>query len=216
MQCSGRLVEWDDVRGFGFVQPDDGGERLFVHISAFQPRPPAQQRPACGWQLHYRIGYVGGKACAQQVQWQLTVAPKAGHTHSARSQASTAKYSTRSAAQTYAVLLAFVLLLVGIALLWGMSGSVPVAYACWSLLALLLYWKDKTAAARGAWRTPEAHLHVVALLGGWPGALLAQQWLRHKSSKASFLTTFWLTVGLNVLGLLLWHWPVGQRWLQGL
>lgn len=37
----------------------------------------------------------------------------------------------------------------------------------------------------------------MALLGGWPGALLAQQVLRHKSAKAEFRQVFWVTVLLN-------------------
>ncbi len=50
-----------------------------------------------------------------------------------------------------------------------------------------------------AWRIPESTLLLAGLLGGWPGALLAQHLLRHKSSKPSFLAEFWATVALNVL-----------------
>jgi len=52
-----------------------------------------------------------------------------------------------------------------------------VAIACvgLSLLSYLMYWLDKEAAQSGAQRTPESTLHLVDLLGGWPGALVAQQ-----------------------------------------
>ncbi|HET7775170.1 MAG TPA: DUF1294 domain-containing protein, partial [Azospira sp.] len=74
-------------------------------------------------------------------------------------------------------------------------------YAALSLLTLAVYARDKAAARRQAWRTPESTLHGLALLGGWPGALLAQGWLRHKSRKASFRAVFWLTVALNCAAL---------------
>jgi uncharacterized membrane protein YsdA (DUF1294 family) len=70
-------------------------------------------------------------------------------------------------------------------------------YAATSLLSFILYRIDKWAAQTGRWRIPEAHLHLLALLGGWPGALIAQQTLRHKSVKISFRFVFWITVLLN-------------------
>ena len=72
-----------------------------------------------------------------------------------------------------------------------------------SLITFLIYAKDKSAAKKGKWRTPEQALHVYSLLCGWPGALLAQQWLRHKSQKKSFRIVFWITVLLNI-GTLIW------------
>ncbi|MCM0084364.1 DUF1294 domain-containing protein [Geomonas sp. Red32] len=78
-------------------------------------------------------------------------------------------------------------------------GSLPMLYAAASLLTFLLYAADKTAARNGAWRIPELTLHTASLLGGWPGGLLAQRLLRHKSSKRSFQLVFWLTVAANTL-----------------
>jgi uncharacterized membrane protein YsdA (DUF1294 family) len=61
----------------------------------------------------------------------------------------------------------------------------------------LTYWtyaRDKQRAQAGEWRVSEARLHLLELLGGWPGALLAQRRLRHKCSKGSFQFVFWLIV----------------------
>jgi uncharacterized membrane protein YsdA (DUF1294 family) len=71
-------------------------------------------------------------------------------------------------------------------------------YLSLSLATFLLYARDKAAARRQARRTPEKTLHLLALLGGWPGAWCAQRWLRHKSSKPSFRRVFWLTLLINL------------------
>lgn len=84
-----------------------------------------------------------------------------------------------------------------------LSVWVVLAYAVASVLSFVLYAADKSAARRGRWRTPESTLHFVALIGGWPGALLAQEWLRHKSRKQEFRAVFWMTVAMN-LALLGW------------
>jgi uncharacterized membrane protein YsdA (DUF1294 family) len=71
-------------------------------------------------------------------------------------------------------------------------------YAVASIIAFVLYAWDKKAAEKNTWRVREDTLHWMALLGGWPGALYAQNHLRHKSKKLSFLWVFWLTVVLNL------------------
>ena len=70
-------------------------------------------------------------------------------------------------------------------------------YCVASLVTYVVYALDKKAARKGAWRIPEVQLHLLALIGGWPGAMAAQQTLRHKSKKASFRFVFWITVILN-------------------
>jgi len=74
---------------------------------------------------------------------------------------------------------------------------VPGLYVTLSLITMAVYAKDKMAAKKGAWRTKESTLHLLSLAGGWPGALIAQHKLRHKSSKQRFRVIFWITVGLN-------------------
>jgi uncharacterized membrane protein YsdA (DUF1294 family) len=82
--------------------------------------------------------------------------------------------------------------------------------ACWYLLVSLLtfgaYALDKLAAIRGRRRWPESSLHLLELLGGWPGALAAQRTLRHKSSKTRFVVITWLIAGLHVGALAAGWW----------
>jgi uncharacterized membrane protein YsdA (DUF1294 family) len=63
-----------------------------------------------------------------------------------------------------------------------------------SLVSIALYGVDKRAAAVGRRRIPERTLHLTSLIGGWPGAFLAQRVFRHKTRKAGFLAVFWGTV----------------------
>src|SRR5690606_551534 len=77
----------------------------------------------------------------------------------------------------------------------------PLAYGAMSIVAILLYGMDKSAAVNNRWRTQESTLHLVGLLGGWPGALFAQDIFRHKSKKAEFQAVFWGTVVLNCAGM---------------
>jgi uncharacterized membrane protein YsdA (DUF1294 family) len=81
---------------------------------------------------------------------------------------------------------------------WGMPQLVGVAYLVASVACFTLYAIDKAAARAGRWRTSESTLLLLGLACGWPGAALAQQWLRHKSSKPSFRTLYWATVAINV------------------
>lgn len=74
-----------------------------------------------------------------------------------------------------------------------------------NLLTFAVYYLDKKAAIRGAQRTPEITLHVLSILGGWPGAFLAQRIFRHKTGKRSFLFVFWLTVIMNI-SVAAWLW----------
>jgi uncharacterized membrane protein YsdA (DUF1294 family) len=97
-------------------------------------------------------------------------------------------------------------------------GYTPLLLVCLLLLMSLItygfYAKDKAAAIRGDWRIPEKTLHGLSLCGGWPGALIAQQRLRHKTKKVSFRVVFWLTVLVNVVAFSWLHGPEGKNQLR--
>lgn len=78
--------------------------------------------------------------------------------------------------------------------------AVFLGYAVLSIVSIVVYAIDKSAAVNGRWRTPEKTLHCIGLAGGWPGALIAQNWFHHKTRKNSFQVVFWSSVVLNCLG----------------
>ena len=84
--------------------------------------------------------------------------------------------------------------------------EILVLYVGASLAAAVAYAADKSAARSGRWRTAERTLHVLALIGGWPGALIAQRVFRHKARKPSFQIVFLFTVALNCAVLLWFLW----------
>jgi uncharacterized membrane protein YsdA (DUF1294 family) len=103
----------------------------------------------------------------------------------------------------YLPLLLFALLYAAATFAWGLTPLAGAAYLAMSLACFIAYALDKSAARRGERRTPESTLLMLGLFGGWPGAVLAQQWLRHKTVKQPFRQMFWFTIAVNV-GAFLW------------
>jgi len=68
-----------------------------------------------------------------------------------------------------------------------------------NLITFIVYAFDKSAACRGNWRVKELYLHLLSFAGGWWGAIFAQQFIRHKSVKKSFLIIFNITMLINLL-----------------
>ncbi len=184
MRYQGRLTQWNDARGFGFIAPNGGGERVFVHIKSFQRRG---QRPDDDTLLTYELQPDGnGRPQAVNVAVVVTGPRK-----------SSAASPTGNSPAAPILLTGFAAAL-AVAVMKGKApGVVAGFYALASAITFVIYAHDKSAARSGEWRTPENTLHLLALIGGWPGAVLAQRWLRHKSQKASFRTLFRVTVLAN-------------------
>ena len=82
--------------------------------------------------------------------------------------------------------------------------TVPLAiYGVMSLVTFCLYWMDKQRARDGAWRVSESMLHLCELLGGWPGALVAQRMFRHKTRKQPYVFVLWTIVIVHIAA---WGW----------
>jgi uncharacterized membrane protein YsdA (DUF1294 family)/cold shock CspA family protein len=194
MRFTGKLKTWNDERGFGFIQPTQKGQELFVHITAF---PQGTGRPAMGQTLTFEVETGSdGKKKAKAVQYPV----RAIHAPKPRVD-SPAQWTLPRilAIPVFAGIYAYV------AARWGFSLPLLLAYLVLSLVAFFAYALDKSAAVSGRWRTSEQTLHLFALAGGWPGALVAQQLLRHKTSKQNFIYVFWLTVFINIVSFVAWH-----------
>jgi uncharacterized membrane protein YsdA (DUF1294 family) len=105
----------------------------------------------------------------------------------------------RGGVTRWVVLIAFCGALLTLGALGITPDWVPALYVLMSVLTYAAYALDKYAAEHDAWRTRERSLHLLALLCGWPGALLAQHLLRHKSAKPEFLRIFYLIAVINAV-----------------
>ena len=97
--------------------------------------------------------------------------------------------------------------------IYGHPGAwIPLGYLVASGVAFVLYGWDKLCATKGWWRVRESTLHLCELLGGWPGAAVAQRVFRHKTVKPSFRAEYRLCIFLNLvlLAYLVWGQASGD------
>lgn len=191
-QQRGRVITWKDEKGFGFIKPDAGGPDVFFHANSLASR---RVRPAEQAVVFYTLAY------DQQRR------PHATHV-----------YLDREALAPLVIVLVVVSVFFGLLGAFTLFGMLPAwvifVYLVMSFFTFGLYRSDKLRAGTKARRTPEATLHQMELFGGWPGALVAQQYFHHKSSKPSFQLDFWFMVLLNtvILGLaVVWYTLMFRR-----
>lgn len=187
MRFEGVIKSWNDERGFGFIEPLQGGQEMFVHVKAFSRRAG---RPQVGQRVSFEVELgPQGKKRARNVEAIRPARPRARARRDA---------PAPWGATTLFAIPAFGVVYLAATVLWRAPLWLSLVYLGASAVTFTAYACDKSSAERGKWRTPESTLHTLSLAGGWPGALLAQQLLRHKSAKAEFRSVFWGTVALNV------------------
>lgn len=200
MRSKGKITSWKSDKGYGFITPSAGAKQVFVHISAFADR---NSRPEINQMVTFSLSTdKQGRPCAVRV------------TKASESLPGEIK---RNDKLLYVLGAIFFLAAVAVTVV---AGSIPLqvllVYLVASALTFFVYAWDKSAARAGAWRTQESTLHGLSLFGGWPGALIAQQVLRHKSKKEEFRFIFWMTVVINI-GVFLWLFTsAGSSVLEGL
>lgn len=190
-QRRGKITTWKDDKGFGFITPDDGGSPVFFHISSVakqQPRPAEQMVVVYtpGQDKHQR-------PCATNVRFITKNAVK---------KVTVKKNSHPERLSTVIVVGLFFLVLLLVTWIIPLPLWIVALYGVSSIITYGMYTMDKARAQQGAWRISEDTLHLLELVGGWPGALLAQEYQRHKTVKSSYQLVFWFIVGINLLFLI--------------
>ena len=198
----GHIKKWQDDKGFGFIETQNG-DSIFFHINEFK----ARRRPEVGEPVVFTFGQDNqGRMQAKDVQELSFVQQKMVQKNQQIRQrnAKRSHQANFEAGQKKRLFLGvgFYGVLILLAATNKLSWLVVAWYAALGIITYGIYAKDKAAAQSGDWRTPESTLHLLSALGGWVGAMVAQTYLRHKSQKPEFRVTYYLTVVINMAGLL--------------
>lgn len=192
----GIVTTWKDDRGFGFIESSIDKQKIFLHITAIRDR---SYRPKVGDVIYYQLERDGQgrlQACSAWIESNI----------SEPSPIIKPSVSLKPPKQQASLSLLPVLLL-SVLPLWGAldfafrtRNLTPLlAYPTMGFLTFLLYGDDKNRAITKTWRIPESRLHLCELLGGWIGALVAQQTFRHKTSKQTYQLVFAVIVALHLI-----------------
>ncbi len=181
-QFEGKLTSWNAEKGFGFIKPNLGGKDIFVHIQDLRCRYEA---PIIGDIVYYDVkqGNEGKlRAYNAYVDGARSTKPKA--------------YYARPG--IFGLLFTAIPFLLSLYIIKTTYYPL-VVYSIASVVCFFSYLSDKRKATNGSWRVQESTLHFLELIGGWPGALIAQQTLRHKTRKLRFQLTFWAIVLMHFI-----------------
>lgn len=198
MERLGKLVEWNDARGYGFIVPIDApGQRYFLHVHEYRRMG---RRPEVGELLRFvPERQADGRWRAVDVARAVSVAHRQVRATARRQ---------RDRGSPYTWLPPILLALLGALLAWAawrdrLPALLPAGLLAVNVATFAAYWSDKRAAQAQARRTPEAMLHLLELLGGWPAAWLAQRVLRHKSRKERYQLAFLAAALFNLAAIAL-------------
>lgn len=178
-----KIITWDDQKGFGYLLHKK--RKLFLHRKDFSER---HKRPSKGDRIQYQVGSdAKGRKCAVE----------AVHMNDGGK-------LTLFTWITLALLLLIPLLALNKAavLHWNSQPyilGVGLVLMFFNAATYVAYSGDKQQARAKEWRTPESSLHILEAIGGWPAAFIAQQKLRHKTSKAEFQLVYWFIVFSHIL-----------------
>lgn len=217
MKKQGAVVRWDDAKGFGFIHSPQSSAQLFFHVRDWRgSATPALNQRVSFEEIH--VGSKGPRAMDVRPDNERAAKPAPPRPAAARPPTRTRHpplrtppsrraAPSRQASPTWPAHLLMLIwagLLIGGVVLARLSGWLLPAALVLNLFTFYAYWQDKHAATQGQWRTAEQTLHMLGLVGGWPGAWFAHQILRHKSAKQAFRSVYWTTAFIDVAALALW------------
>ncbi len=182
----GQIVEWNDAKGYGFISSPEGKSKVFIHVSSVTSRG---RRPKLNDSVTFEVSRdEKGRFNAKNVEIQ------------------------GANGFPLTVLFGFGFLVTASASVIMLNGElflIPL-YLVLSIFTYFMFYWDKQAAQSGNWRTSENTLHLLSLLGGWPGALVAQFQFRHKSRKQPFKFILWITIFINI-GCFVWQFTASGK-----
>lgn len=187
----GQLIKWKDERGFGFIQPENQSQEVFLHISELKD---LTRRPQVGDTIYYHLIVKKGKIRAGNA-FILGASSKSRSSSKSLSE----KVNKYPFPYWEALLLSILPIAGSLHFAWFTANFIPIIlYTVMSLVTFFLYAEDKSRAKGGQWRISERTLHLCEFTGGWLGGFVAQRKLRHKSVKSSYQIVFWTIVVIHI------------------
>jgi len=197
----GKIVKWNDDKGYGFILPDNSQKNIFVHIKSFTDR---NVRPKENQVVTYNTiqDNRNGKKSATRVS-RSTDNPLKSRININKK----IKKETRKDASSHNISIVSIISIVAFSIYLflftfveeKLSPSVIIVHISMGIITYFAYAIDKNKAKHNEYRISEKALLILSLLGGVIGALIAQKKLRHKNKKLSFLIPFWVSVFINII-----------------
>ena len=182
MKKKGKITTWNDDKGFGFITIVKNKQQVFVHISSFKKK---DIRPIKDDMVTFTLSNdKDGRSSAKDV---ILFSNRVSQTK-----------SNSINLFLLSIIIGFMAFLVYFTLLGNLPIIVIGAYIIMGIITYWVYVEDKSRATNSEYRISENFLHLLSLLGGWMGAIIVQQKIRHKNKKISFQVIFWITVIVNI------------------
>lgn len=181
MRANGKIVDWDSASNSGYALAKAGGSRVFIEAKDFED---SGYKAVIGQQIKFEISEPKrGKPIGKSIQF---VGPKI------------AKRKLPILGLVWGAIVTIAGLIGWLLISQALPKALIIYYGAVSVISFISYYIDKRAARKDLWRIRERTLQLWSMLGGWPGALLAQGMFRHKIRKLSFMVIFWGIVGLHL------------------
>ena len=205
-KLDGIVIKYNTEKKFGLIQTNRNKD-IFFHIREFRPR----RAPIIGERIVFTLGKdKQGRSCAVNIQELAFVIQKEQQKYQRIQRQQTYEAYQERQEQKHGVLnaicifaLVYLILIAISTLFFNILKFVFAWYIIISTISFVVYYLDKVAAENEERRTPEKTLHLIDVLGGWIGASFAHKLLNHKTTKAEFRNIFYLTIIINILGVII-------------
>jgi uncharacterized membrane protein YsdA (DUF1294 family)/cold shock CspA family protein len=190
----GEIIRFDPAKGFGFVKVAGQEKDIFIHQSEVN----GGARLRDGMRVEFETQSTAKGLRAVNVRVPGAAAPAQVRRGDAN------PYTLFSTLALLIVVAVSALVFFLFGRFWLLGYLIGI-----NLAAFGLYGYDKSAAQAGRLRVPERVLHSLELLGGTPGAFIAQRLFHHKTRKVSYRIVFWLIFAAQAAVVAWWFWPAG-------
>jgi len=202
----GKIKTWNDEKGYGFIVSEASTKDIFAHISSFVNR---SNTPTIGEAVTFTMDKNSdGKISAKNIhrvsdtQKNSSTSRNPTTSQSRPRQKPPLKLNYKSTHSIGLLSTVTILSFISYLVYLFLHNKIPIQvlgiYLIMGIITYVAYSMDKSKAIDDDYRTEENTLHIMSLLGGWLGALIAQQRFRHKTTKVPFQVIFKITVILNV------------------